>query len=226
MVARHYEQAGLAAQASAHYQRAGERATQRSANEEAIGHLRRALALVGTLPETRERRQMELGLQMAIGAPLTAARGFSHPENEQAYARARALASLIGASPELPRVLVGMAAAYLVKGDLVTSAEVAQEAMAAAQRTGDAFDVLSAHNQVGQPLLLQGHFSRALQHLEQSIKLYNPSEHGSLAYTAGLDDPYLRPHSCAIGSRLGEMRLLTRLSRSPLLCAAIAAPSP
>ena len=52
-VERQYQQqAGLAAQASAHYQRAGERDTQRSANEEAIGHLRRALALVGTLPET------------------------------------------------------------------------------------------------------------------------------------------------------------------------------
>ena len=45
VIARHYDQAGLAAQAIAHYQRAGERATQRSANEEAIGHLRRALAL-------------------------------------------------------------------------------------------------------------------------------------------------------------------------------------
>jgi predicted ATPase len=45
VIARHYEQAGLVAQAIAHYQRAGERATQRSANEEAIDHLRRALGL-------------------------------------------------------------------------------------------------------------------------------------------------------------------------------------
>ena len=149
VLARHYEQAGLAAQAITHYQRAGERATQRSANEEAISHLRRALALVGTLPETRERHQRELGLQMAIGAPLIAVRGFSHPENEQAYARARELASQIGESPELPRVLAGMADAYFVKGDLATSAEVAQEALAAAERTGDAFDLLAAHYQVG-----------------------------------------------------------------------------
>ena len=60
-------------QASAHYQRAGERATQRSAHEEAIGHLRRALDLVATLPETRERHRRELGLRMAIGVPLAAA---------------------------------------------------------------------------------------------------------------------------------------------------------
>lgn len=187
VIARHYEQAGLAAQAIAHYQRAGERATQRLANEEAIGHLRRALALVGTLPETRERHRRELGLLMAIGAPLLVARGLSHPEYEQAYTRARKLASQLGEAPELPRVLAGVAAAYYAKGDLATSAEVAQEALAAAERTGEAFDLLDAHYMVGVPLFHQGHFSRALQHFEQSVKLYNPSAHRSLAYAVGAD---------------------------------------
>ncbi|MBI1814295.1 MAG: AAA family ATPase [Deltaproteobacteria bacterium] len=187
VIARHYDQAGLVAQASAHYQRAGERATQRSAYEEAIAHLRRALDLVATLPETRERHRMELGLQMAIGAPLIAARGISHPENEQAYARARELASQVGELRELPRVFVGMADAYLVKGDLATAAEVAQDALAAAERTGDPFDLLSAHYQVAIPLFYQGHFSRALYHFEQSVGLYDPSAHGSLAYTMGID---------------------------------------
>jgi len=179
--------AGLAAPAIAHYQRAGERATQRSANEEAIGHLRRALALAGTLPETRERNQVELRLQMAIGAPLAAARGWAHPERERTYVRARELASQIGESPELPRVLVGTAAAHFIKGDLATAVEVAQEALVATEHTGDAFDLLAAHSQLGCALLHQGNFSRALQHLEHGIKLYNPSEHGSLANTFGLD---------------------------------------
>ena len=187
VVARHYDQAGLVVQTVTHYQRAGERATQRSANEEAIGHLRRSLDLVATLPETRERHQMELGLQMAIGAPLMAAKGQAHPEYERTFARARELASQIGESPELPRVLAGMAAAYNVKGDLATSAEVAQEALAAAERTGEAFDLLSAHYVVGESLLFQGHFSRALQHFEQTMAFYNPSAHASLAYAVGSD---------------------------------------
>ncbi len=187
VIARHYDQAGLAAAAIAHYQRAGECATQRSANEEAIGHLRRALALVGTLPETRERHRQELGLQMAIGAPLAAGRGWSHPEYERTYARARELASQIGGSPELPRVLAGMAGAYYNKGDLATGAEVAQEALAAAERTRDAFDLLSAQFLVGQALFHQGHFARALHHFEESIRLYSPSEHGPLAYPVGYD---------------------------------------
>ncbi len=120
---------------------------------------------------------MELGLQMAIGAPLAAARGWSHPENVQTYERARELASQIGESPELPRVLVEVAAAHLTKGDLATTAAVAQQALAVAERRGDAFDLLSAHDIVGMPLLYQGHVSRALHHFEQSIRLYNPSAH-------------------------------------------------
>jgi class 3 adenylate cyclase/predicted ATPase len=187
VIARHYDQAGLVAEAITHYQRAGERATQRSANEEAIGHLRRALALVATLPATRERDQIEVGLQMAIGAPLTAARGWSHPQNEQAYARARELASRIGESPELPRVLSGVAAAYLIKGDLATAAEVAQEALAAAERTGEAFDRVSAHEEVGTSAVFQGHLSRALRHFERSIESYDPGVHGPLAYLVGFD---------------------------------------
>ena len=187
LIARHYDQAGLLVQAIVHYQRAGERATQRSANEEAIGHLRRALDLVATLPETRERHQVELRLQMAIGAPLAAARGWSHSENEQAYTRARELTSQIGESTELPRVLAGMVDTYVAKGDLPTAAELATEALGAAERTGEAFDLLSAHYAAGFALLLQGHFSRALWHFEHSIKSYDPDKHGSLAYTAGFD---------------------------------------
>jgi len=74
-----------------------------------------------------------------------------------------------------------------MKGDLATTTEVAEEALAAAERTGDAFDLLSAHSVAAAPLLFQGHFARALQHLEQSIRLYNSSEHGSRARMVGLD---------------------------------------
>jgi predicted ATPase len=187
VIARHYEQAGLIAQAITHYQRAGGRATQRSANEEAIGHLRRALDLVATLPETRERHQQELGLQMVIGAPLAAARGWSHAEYEQTFVRARTLTSQVGESPELPRVLVGLADTYLVKGDLAIAAEIALEALAAAERTRDRFDRLSAHEEVGVALHCQGHFSQALRHLEKTIELYDPGAHGSLAHAVPVD---------------------------------------
>jgi predicted ATPase len=119
-------------------------------------------------------------------AELAAVR-WSHPEYEWTYARARELTSQIGESPELPRVLVGMADAYLLQGDLTRAAEVAEEALTAAERTGDLFDLLSAHEEVGVSLFYQGHFSRALQHLERCIELYDPGEHGSWAYAVTID---------------------------------------
>jgi hypothetical protein len=61
-IARHCDAVGRTALAIGHYQRAGERASQLSAHEEAIGQLQRALELLGTLPETRERDRQELRL--------------------------------------------------------------------------------------------------------------------------------------------------------------------
>jgi tetratricopeptide (TPR) repeat protein len=187
VVARHYEHAGLVAPAIEHYQRAGERAAERSANAESIGHLRRALEVVATLPESRDRDQRELELQMAIAAPLGAAKGFSDPEAEGAYVRARELASRIDGSPELPRALMGLATACFVKGDLASGDAVAQEALAAAERTGDPLDLLLGHVVVGFPFFYRGEFSRALQHYGQATALYDPAQHASFARTLGWD---------------------------------------
>ena len=52
--------------------RAGKRAIQRSANEEAMRHLTKGLALLETLPDTSERVQQELDLQIVLGPVLMA----------------------------------------------------------------------------------------------------------------------------------------------------------
>ena len=54
-VAHHYTEAGLAEQAIAYWQRAGQRALQQSANPEAIRHLTRGLELLTMLPDARGR---------------------------------------------------------------------------------------------------------------------------------------------------------------------------
>src|SRR5262249_50065225 len=65
VVARHADAAGLAATAVTYYQRAGERAQDRSAHEEAITQFRKAIALVETLSAGAERDAREAGVQMA-----------------------------------------------------------------------------------------------------------------------------------------------------------------
>src|SRR5262249_2915129 len=57
LLAHHCTEAGLIAQALPHWQRAGERASQRSAYVEAVAHLTKGLELLKTLPGTPERTQ-------------------------------------------------------------------------------------------------------------------------------------------------------------------------
>jgi predicted ATPase/class 3 adenylate cyclase len=103
LVAHHYTEAGLLEHALPYWQQAGERATQRSAYVEAIRYLTRGLELLQTLPDTPERTQQELTLQLALGVPLMATKGYAAPEVEHTYTRARATVPAAGRhAPALP----------------------------------------------------------------------------------------------------------------------------
>src|SRR6185369_3955854 len=60
LVAHHYTEAGLIAQALPYWQQAGGRASQRSAYVEAVAHFTKGLELLKTLPDAPERAQQEL----------------------------------------------------------------------------------------------------------------------------------------------------------------------
>src|SRR5262249_54205559 len=57
LLAHHYTEASLKEQAIPYWQKAGQRASQRSANMEAVAHLTRGLELLKTLPDTPEHTQ-------------------------------------------------------------------------------------------------------------------------------------------------------------------------
>src|SRR5262249_37645474 len=63
LIAHHYTEAGLTAQAISHWQQAGQRAVERSANLEALSHLTKGLELLQRLPETPDRMRAELALR-------------------------------------------------------------------------------------------------------------------------------------------------------------------
>src|SRR5262249_42388679 len=91
LLAHHYTEAALIAQAIPYWQKAGWRAIQRSANTEGISHLTRGLELLKTLPDTPEHTQQELALQTTLGPVLIATKGYAAPEVEKTYTRAREL---------------------------------------------------------------------------------------------------------------------------------------
>ena len=122
LVAHHYTEAGLIEQAIPYWQKAGERATQRSAYVEAISHITKGLELLKTLPDTPGCTQQELTLQIALGAPLRATKGMAAPELERGYARARKLCQQTGETPQLFPVLWGLWGFYNIAGSVADSA--------------------------------------------------------------------------------------------------------
>ena len=74
-LAHHYRYSGNTQKALKYLRRAGLQAAQRSTNAEAIENFTAALQLLKAAPKSRERTEQELALQLALGPPLSAARG-------------------------------------------------------------------------------------------------------------------------------------------------------
>jgi predicted ATPase len=187
LLAHHHTQAGLSAPAVDYWQRAGQRALQRSAHVEAISHLTRGLEVLTALPDTAERTQHELSLQITLGTALMAAKGQAAPEVGQAYARARELCRQVGETPQLFPVLFGLWRFYLVRTEYQTARELAEQCLSLAQRVQDPALLLEAHFALGASLLWLGEVAPARAHLEQGIALYDPHEHRALAFRLGID---------------------------------------
>jgi predicted ATPase len=187
LLAHHYTEAGVLAQAIPYWQRAGQRASQRSAHLEAMAHLNKGLELLTTLPDTPERAQQELVLQTTLGPALMATKGYAAPEVEYAYARARELCQQVGETPQLFQALWGLWYFYLVRAEFQTAHELGEQLLRLAQRVQVQVLLLLAHRVLGQTLAFLGEFSTAQVHLDQGITLYNPEQHRSLASLYGQD---------------------------------------
>ncbi|MDJ0870344.1 MAG: AAA family ATPase [Gammaproteobacteria bacterium] len=183
--AHHYTEAGMTQEAIGYWQWAGERAMRRSAHVEAIAHLTTGLPLLKALPETPKRLRRELQLQTALGPALIAMKGYGAEDVERSYGRARHPCQLVGEAPELASVLVGLEAFYLLRAELPTARNLAEQLLALAERQQDQQTLMVAHAGLGVVLFYRGEFEAALGHLEEGISLYDPRRHRML----GFQDP-------------------------------------
>ena len=155
-LAHHYRRSGNTPKAVDYLQRAGHQAVERSAYAEASSHLTAALDLLTTLPDTPERSQRELVVQMTLGPALMAIKGGGSPEMERLYTRARALCEQVGEPPQLFRVLWGLWHVYGARGDAPTQRELGDQLLSLAQRLQDPDLVLEAHHALWPSLLASG----------------------------------------------------------------------
>src|SRR4030095_4105665 len=122
------------------------------------------------LPESAERTQRELALQLILGELVMVARGMASHDAGEAYSRAHALCQQVGEPRHLFRALWGLIGFHNGHGRLRTGEALGRQLFALAQRQQDPVLVQASHVLVGGNALYLGNLVAARAHLEQSLE--------------------------------------------------------
>jgi len=182
LLAHHYTEAGLAESAIGYWQRAGEQAVKRSANLESIAHCTRGLDCVKTLPRSPALERQELALQITIGAPLMATKGYGSPEAAVHYHRARELCEQLKETHQLLPVIYGQWLDSAAHGDYHTARKFGEELLHFAEQQEDLGPVVVGHRTIAWTDLLLGELSSSQTHTDQGLSLYDEEQQRALAF--------------------------------------------
>jgi tetratricopeptide (TPR) repeat protein len=152
---------------------AGRQAQACSANSEALAFLTQGLELLQELPDDAERAHEECDLQMAVSWLFYATEGPLSAERQAAIDRAKELAEKFGDEARLTDALVALSNVMLNFGGPAVR-ELAEQALALAQRVGDTGLLAAAHMQIGAMLFYNGEFSAAREYYERGLELFGP----------------------------------------------------
>ncbi len=170
LVAHHFSEADAASPAIAYWLQAAERAWQRSADQESVEGLTRALALLPRLPES-ERDPAELAIQMKLGRALTAMRGYTFGEVERAYSRALELSKALGDALQGFFALDGLHSLHAVRGDMPRIRRISERMLKRARTLGDPALLIAAHYKAGAHHFFGGDFEGARSHYQHAVEL-------------------------------------------------------
>ncbi|MBD0289759.1 MAG: AAA family ATPase [Thermoleophilia bacterium] len=185
LVAQHLAEAGELSDAVRYWQRAGERALQAWATEEAATHFQRGLELLAALPESRKIRGLELEFQLALGTALMAARGYAAPEAEAAYARAEALSRGVADPSRLAPALYGLGAFYASTAQPAKADGFGRRLRALADAEGDDDVLIEADVIRGIARYLLGDPVGADRCFREVLSRWEPEKHRSHIFTYG-----------------------------------------
>jgi hypothetical protein len=187
-LATHFERGGDVARAVRYHHAAGDNARARSAARLAIEHYRRALHLLVGLPDSRERTQQEISLNIALGPLLIACEGFGAPAAEKAYKRAPELCERIGATRELFTALWGLWLYVLGHGNLDDTKKIGERLLEIAAGTEERSLLLQAHHALWATSLFRGELLACLEHASIGEQLYRAAEDAGMAAQFGSHD--------------------------------------
>ena len=185
LLALHQTEAGQHREALAQWELAASNAAARSAELEAISHLRRALSLVPCIEPGVERDRLALRLQLLLAARLLATEGYGAEAVLHAYSEAERLCDRIGDETARFKVEMGLEAYRFMRADFVPALEHGHRAALIAARSGDVKQRLHAHWGLACTLFHQGELRAAMREMDTGLALYSPALHRMF----GVQDP-------------------------------------
>ena len=189
IIAHHFTEAGLDDLAIEWWGKAGDQALRRSAFQEAIAHLGKAIAMADKIVGTKaaggsgERRQ----LHVAYGNALIAARGYAAPETIEAFTRARESAAEDTDTQDRLAADYGLWAASHTRGELPAIKAYAEAFLSDVATRPDSPEAGVAHRILGSTHWFAGEYRQARSHLEQALALFMSGRDDDLALRFGHD---------------------------------------
>jgi class 3 adenylate cyclase/tetratricopeptide (TPR) repeat protein len=189
IVAQHFTEAGLVGSAIDYWLKAGNLALSRSANAEAVKHLRQGIELAQSKGPSAQRIRKELDLFLALGPATAATEGYAAPETLRVFSHARDLLGDRGTPTKQMTVLWGVYLAHSMRGENIAAREVANRCLALAAEHEHPGMLALANRFMGQTLWTMGAFIEARFHLERSLELCAANQETITSYRRfGVDD--------------------------------------
>jgi class 3 adenylate cyclase/predicted ATPase len=181
LVAHHFTQAALTDVAIEWCGKAGDQALRRSAFQEAISHLGKAIEMADKTGEgtsaaatASASATQRLKIQTDFGMALMWSRGFGAEESKAAFIRARELAAAIEDATERFTIYQGLWVGNLVRGELRLAREIAETFLREAERGAQTTERGVGHRLLGHTCLFQGDFIEAQANLVEALSIYDP----------------------------------------------------
>ena len=133
------------------------------------------------------RAQRELPFHIALSTSLAVTQGYGADEVGRAYAQAYAQGEQLGETAQLSPVLFGLWRFHSVRGELHTGRAFGEELLRHAERLQDPIVLMEAHYTLGTSAFFLGEYVTALEHLEQTLALYEPRQGHTGAFVLGFD---------------------------------------
>jgi len=150
---------------------AADRAQRRSAAQESIAYLNRALGQIGKLPDGPENEQRELKVRLRMMRALISTAGYTTVQQDPHIARVLELCDRFDDKPSQLLVLAFQSSAQIIRGSLAAARWSTREARSIASQVSD--PVLLSHEFLVSGLisLVSGEFEKAENQFNQCIEL-------------------------------------------------------